>query len=180
MKQVHSIVVLLFTIYDSMLSLDTRISMSFEEVNRWLSEFETNDDVLHRSARHYYTDVGDSGNHFTGIVSDEVERGGKMTEDHIRAPQSMFKLRYKYDRESLTNFEKFTENFILDRYTIGITPKQNVEVKHKVGGTLPESMVYSTLTNWWWTRRGTVTLERTKEFPLFHIFPKWYLQLVHK
>jgi hypothetical protein len=157
-----------------MLSLSKRIKMSFEDVNRWLPEFG-DADVLLRASRQYYTDVGDSGTFFTGWRSDEVERGGygKVTEDHIRAPQSLFKIRYKYDIESLTDFKKFTDNFIKDRYTVRVTKDQNDLVKHKGGGEIPDVFIYDSITRYWHSDD-----ERTGTFPLRDVFPDWYLKLI--
>lgn len=162
-----------------MLSLSKRIKMSFEDVNKWLPEC-TDPDVLLRMSRQYYTDVGDSGTMFTGWVSDEVECGNTIdiVEDHIRAPQSLFKIRYKYDIESFTDFEKFTDNFLKDRYTVRVTRKQNNFVKHKGGGEIPTTFIYDTITKYWWKQDGSITHERTSVFPLRDIFPAWYLELI--
>jgi len=151
--------------------LHKRIKRAYEDLSIRIPYLNDKDE-LDRAARQYYTDVGDSRPNPTGIMSHEIYRGSKnSTDDHIRAPQSMFKLRWKYDRDSFTDFEQFSNNFLLDRYTVKVTKPQNVKVKHPEGGIIPTSFAYDNITSFWWEKSKC-----TKEFPRMDIFPIWYLE----
>ena len=157
------------------MDLNKRIKRAFEDLSTRIPYLNDKDE-LDRAARQYYIDVVDSGIHPTGIMSHEIYRGSKnSTDDHIRAPQSMFKLRWKYDKKSFIDFEQFSQNFLLDRYTVKVTKRQNVKVKHPEGGVIPTSFAYDNITSFWWEG-----CKRTKEFQRIDIFPAWYLEKLNK
>ena len=112
------------------MDLNKRIKRAFEDLSTRIPYLNDKDE-LDRAARQYYIDVVDSGIHPTGIMSHEIYRGSKnSTDDHIRAPQSMFKLRWKYDKKSFIDFEQFSQNFLLDRYTVKVTKRQKIGRAH--------------------------------------------------